>query len=80
MTAASERKKKQDVTAVMTMVTKLAKSGNLSAARLVLERERPARNGCPVRFDVPRVKTPEDVVVALGSVIESAAKGRLSLE
>jgi hypothetical protein len=64
----------------MTTVVKLARRGNLAAARLVLERERPARNGAPVKFKVPKLQTPADVVRAIASVVESAGKGELSLE
>ena len=50
----------------------------MSAARLVLDRVLPPRKGGTVRFDLPAVSTPADVLAALGAVLAAVGRGELT--
>lgn len=56
----------------------LAKSGDMTAIRLVLERIIPPRKDAPIQFDMPPIKTAEDIPPALASLIAATAKGQLT--
>lgn len=55
-----------------------AKSGDMVAARLVLERLCPVRKGRPVVIDLPKVETVNDVAAALGAVTQAMAQGEIT--
>jgi hypothetical protein len=57
-----------------------AQNGDMTAARLVLERIVPLRKGAPVNLDLPPVRTATDLVAAHGAVIEAMAGGEVSPE
>ena len=59
-------------------VLELAKGGDLTALRLCLERIIPARKDRPVAFDLPPVKSPEDVAGAMAAVTAAVARGELT--
>jgi hypothetical protein len=67
-----------DAEAVVRVVLEAAKGGDMTAARLVLDRVLPPRKGCPITFDLPPVSTAPDVVRAVGSVLAAVASGALS--
>lgn len=56
----------------------LALAGDTTALRLCLERIAPLRKGRPVVFNLPEVRTPADIVAALGAVVSAAADGTLT--
>ncbi len=57
-----------------------AKAGDTTAAALVLSRVWPARKGRPVRLDLPEMRTPADLALALGAVAGAVARAELSPE
>ena len=67
-----------DIEAVVAKVVRKAKAGDMTAARLILDRVVPARRGRAVPFLLPPVKTPGDVVGALAAVTAAMAAGQLS--
>jgi hypothetical protein len=77
-TVFAEKLMQADVADVVRTVTTAAKGGDMSAARLVLDRVLPPRKGCTVRFDLPAVSTPADVVAALGAVLAAVGRGELT--
>ena len=58
----------------------LAKAGNLVALRLCLDRVLPPRRSRLVTFDLPSIKTAEDIVAAHQAVINAVADGQLTLD
>jgi hypothetical protein len=56
----------------------LALSGDTVALRLCLDRVLPLRKGSPVRFAMPALDTPADLVAALGSVAKAVGNGALT--
>lgn len=64
--------------AIVRTVIDAAKSGDMVAARLVLERLCPVRKGRPVTINLPKVETVNDVAVALGAVTQAMAVGEIT--
>ena len=57
-----------------------AKNGDMSAARLVLERVAPARKGAAVEIGLPPVHGAGDVPRALAALLAAVSEGRVSPE
>lgn len=55
-----------------------AKGGDMTAARLVLDRIAPPHKGRLVAFDLPPMETAADVLAALGAVVQAVATGALT--
>src|ERR1700730_17667187 len=68
----------QDIEAVIAKVIRKAKSGDMQAARLILDRIMPPRRGRPVKFQLSHSKPAADVVAALAAVVKGMAGGQLS--
>jgi hypothetical protein len=74
----AEQLMSDDLEAVIAKVVRKARGGDMTAARLILDRVAPARKGCPVQFPLPAMKTTGDVVTALEAVSAAMARGELS--
>ena len=59
-------------------VVAAAARGDITAARIVLDRIAPPRRGRPVEFSLGVVDTTSDVVAALGSIVSAMADGVLT--
>ena len=59
-------------------VVELAKGGHPVALRLCLERLLPPRKDRPVNFTLPRIEGAEDLVKALGAILEAVAQGEIT--
>jgi hypothetical protein len=57
-----------------------AKDGDMRAAELVLARVWPARKGRPVSVELPEIEGIQDVVKALGMVVNAVGAGDLTPE
>jgi hypothetical protein len=55
-------------------------SGDVTALRLCIDRIVPPRKGRLVRFAVPALRTPGDLVTALGSIVGAVGRGELTPE
>jgi hypothetical protein len=69
-----------DAEAVVRAVIEAAKGGDMTAARLVLDRIAPPCRGRRVRLDLPPIVTAADLVKALAAVADAMARGVLSAE
>jgi uncharacterized protein DUF5681 len=69
-----------DAEAVVKAVMAAAKDGDMTAARLVLDRIAPPCRGRPVRLDLPPIVGAADLVKALAAVADAMARGILSAE
>jgi hypothetical protein len=67
-----------DVREIVQAVLTAAKRGDMTAARLVLERISPVRRGRPVYLDLPPVRTASDVVEAMSALTRAIACGELT--
>ena len=56
----------------------LAKSGDMQALRLCMDRLAPPRRDSPVAFDLPEMKTVGDAVLAMGALVRAVAEGDLT--
>ena len=69
-----------DAEAVVNAVVTAAKGGDMTAARLVLDRIAPPCRGRPVRLDLPPIVGAADLVKALAAVADAMARGVISAE
>jgi hypothetical protein len=72
--------KKGDLEEIMAKVIKAAKDGDLVAARLVVDVIFRSRRYEPVVCELPSIKTPDDVVVAMQKIADEVASGELTAE
>ena len=70
----------QEGEAVVRAVVEAAQSGDISAARLVLDRIAPPRKGRAVEIDLPPVETVDDLHAAYGAVMDAVATGEVTPE
>jgi hypothetical protein len=80
VTVLAEKLMQDDTDAVVRAVIDAAKGGDMTAARLILDRIAPARKGCPISFPLPKIDTTADVTNALSAVVASIASGELTPE
>ena len=77
-TILAEKLMAEDVEGVVKAVLDAARSGDMAAARIVLDRLVPVRKGRPVEIELPPVKTAADVLAAMGAVLAHVADGEIS--
>lgn len=70
----------EDVEGVVQAVLTAAKSGDMQAARIVMERLVPVRKGAPIAFPLPPVDDIQGVDAALASITDQMAAGVISPE
>ena len=73
-----EKLMSDDAEEVVQSVISAAKGGDMTAARLVLERIVPVRKGRPVNVNLPPISSAEDVSGAIGATIEAMAQGDIT--
>ncbi len=57
-----------------------ARNGDMTAARIILDRVWPARKGRQLTFTMPKVESAADASKAIGSILEAVAGGLLTIE
>ncbi|OGR31214.1 MAG: hypothetical protein A2139_09565 [Desulfobacca sp. RBG_16_60_12] len=77
-TLASQTLLDGEAEALTRKVVELAKSGNPVALRLCLDRLLPPRKDRPVNFTLPRIEGAQDLVKALGAILEAVARGEIT--
>ena len=77
-TLLAEKLLQDDAEAVVKAVVDAAKGGDMTAARLVLDRIAPARRDNPVAFTLPEVTSAADAANAMGSILAAVAAGELT--
>jgi ethanolamine utilization microcompartment shell protein EutS len=80
LTVLAEKLMADDAEAVTRAVIAAAKSGDMQAARLILDRIAPTRKGRPVALELPSVETAADVLKALGVLVAETASGTITPE
>jgi hypothetical protein len=69
-----------EIETITRKVVEKAKEGDLLAARLCLERVMPPAKSRRVNLDLPKIETPQDLVVALAEVIDAMGAGEIALD
>ena len=80
ITLLAEKLMEEDAEAVSRRVIDAAKTGDMTAARLVLERVCPVRKGRPVRLELPAINSAADLPAALGAVLAAMGDGEVTPE
>ena len=63
---------------ILQQVLENAKGGDTKAAELILSRVWPPRKGRRVSLSLPKVETGQDVVAAIGAVLEATGSGEIT--
>ena len=79
-TLLAEKLMSEDAEAIVKTVIEAAKSGDLTAARLVLDRIAPPRKANPIDIALPPLEGAEGIAAAHSAVIVAAASGELLLD
>ena len=77
-TVAIEALLEGEAEAIGRKAVEMALEGDGLALRLCLERLAPVRRGRPIRFSLPALEGPDDLVKALGGLLRATAEGELS--
>lgn len=77
-TLLAEKLMQDDAEDVVNAVITAAKSGDMTAARIVLDRIAPARRDNPVSFPLPKIESAADASMAMASVLSAVADGEIS--
>jgi hypothetical protein len=77
-TLLAEKLMQDGAEAVVKAVVDAAKGGDMTAARLVLDRIAPARRDSPVTFELPKIETAGDAIAASAAVLNAVAGGELT--
>jgi hypothetical protein len=67
-----------DAEAIGRKAIEMAKSGDLAAIRLCMDRLAPARKDEPVAYELPPIEKPADSVAATASIVAAVAAGELT--
>src|SRR5271169_1673691 len=78
VSALAEKLMQSGAEAIVEAVVTAAKNGDMTAARIVLDRIAPARRDSTVRFDLPEIDSVDDIPSAMGAVIAAVASGEIS--
>jgi len=78
VTLLAEKLMHADAKAIVEAVVTAARNGDMTAARIVLDRIAPARRDSPVRFDLPEIGSAADVASAIGAVLSAVAYGEIT--
>ncbi len=79
-TILAEKLMAEDAESVVKAVIDAARTGDMAAARIILDRLVPVRKGRPVEIELPPVKTAADVLAAMAAVLDHVAGGEISPE
>ena len=77
-TVLAEKLMQDDAQAIVAAVLDAAKGGDMTAARLVLERIAPVRKGRPICLDLPKIETASDVEAAMAALTLAMASGEIT--
>jgi hypothetical protein len=77
-TLLAEKLMQDDAENIVNAVLTAARAGDMTAARIVLDRIAPARRDNPVAFALPKIKRPADAVAASAAILSAVADGRLT--
>ena len=77
-TLLAEKLMQDDAEAIVKAVLDSAKGGDMTAARIVLDRIAPARRDNPVSFELPKIESADDAAKAMAAIVAAVADGELT--
>ena len=77
-TLLAERLMAADAENIVAAVVTAARNGDMTAARIVLDRIAPTRRDNPVCFDLPKIERPADAVAASAAILSAVADASLT--
>ena len=77
-TMMAEQLMQDDAEGIVRAVIAKAKKGDMTAARLIIERIAPTRKGRPVNLELPDPKTSGDLTAAMCALVQSMASGEVT--
>ena len=77
-TLIAEKLMQDDAEKIVKAVIEAAQKGDMTAARIVLNRIAPARRDNPVSFELPKIERPSDAVAANAAILSAVADGNLT--
>jgi hypothetical protein len=78
VTLALEQMMADDGAAVVQAVLAAAKGGDMTAARIIVDRLAPARKDRPVTIELPKIESAADIPAATQAILEATAAGELT--
>lgn len=78
VTLLCEKLMRDDATEIVSAVITAARSGDMVACKIILDRIAPVRKGRPIRFNLPDARNAEDVAAALEAVVGAMSNGELT--
>ena len=73
MTVIAEQLMNEDIGLIIKAVTEAAKAGDMTAAKIVLDRVVPVRKGNFVSFQLPQIRSAAEAVNASNAVLSACA-------
>lgn len=77
-TLLAEKLMQADAEDIVKAVLDSAKGGDMTAARIVLDRIAPARRDNPVSFELPKIESAADAVAAQSAILSAVANGEIT--
>jgi len=77
-TLLAEKLMQDDAEAVVKAVVDAAKGGDMTAARIVLDRIAPARRDSPVTIALPKIESAADAAKAMAAILAAVASGAVT--
>lgn len=77
-TLAAERLLEGSLDRICKRIEEEALSGNMQAAKMILDRFLPARKDRVIKIDLPEVRTYEDILNAVGVIVNAVGNGEIS--
>jgi hypothetical protein len=66
--------------ALVQKAVEMALNGDMQALKLLIERLIPARKDRPVKLDLPKIQSAQDIINVMGLIVENVGKGELEPE
>ena len=78
ITMLAEKLMQDDVADIVKAVVTAARNGDMTAAKIILDRIAPVRRGRPVSFDLPKIERSADAVAASAAILDAVSEGSLT--
>ena len=77
-TLIAERLMQDDAENIVKAVIEAASKGDMTAARIVIDRIAPARRDNPVSFDLPKIENAADAAKVMSAILDAVAGGDIT--
>ena len=77
-TLLAEKLMQDDAEKIVKAVIEAASKGDMTAARIVIDRIAPARRDNPVSFDLPKIENAADAAKVMSAILDAVAAGDMT--